>query len=189
MNAVNLHRRSSQNTAGGLQVVKRQFELQKGPSMTFWNGHILKAITTFNEVMFITSPLSTLAVTKAKLKTSGVLLINIFLGPSTEYTNSMIHLSSKSNCFRCDNSRNQELKQLNFPLIFRTWLTSELIENTFSSSCYLINERKTKKKGKGTITVEWVTHHLIFPAHWWEMCRCDKETSSMQISHTENWIQ
>lgn len=55
---------------------------------------------------------------------------------------------------------NQKLKQLNFPLIFETWLTFELIANILSSSCYSINEMKTKGSVKQNQRSEWMTHHI-----------------------------
>lgn len=42
------------------------------------------------------------------------------------------------------------------------WLTSESITRAFHSMSEMSNENRAKTKDG----MEWVTHHLIFPAHW-----------------------
>lgn len=60
------------------------------------------------------------------------------------------------------------------------WLTSESITRAFHSMSEMSNENRAKTKDG----MEWVTHHLIFPAHWVSWATRKKEAKSeaeMQI--------
>lgn len=105
------------------------------------------------------------------------------LDPRWKYTNSVIHRT----LLNLKIARNHKLKQLNFPLIFETWLTSESIENIFFH--HSANEMKTKTKPSAASGMSDTSHRLILPAQWCADVRYKKRAREMQISHTENWIQ